>query len=278
MQEESVNEYRKYGFKKVKVVKIESYLRGDLAERIEAFRGRELPGFLNFSLFTRLMGEYVNLWAEPVEKFRASVSKALLFASEKFIKEDAMTKNFTRLSCRLVEEIQAFVGEQDVDAIEKLKQLRYMELLPSTENHYLWDTINKIRNDRSASKIMSMTSDHEGFVSKDSVIAMLKSDLGNQSNESAEVDDTIDFLAAYWKLAVKRFIDTASMIIASTYTRPECVKLVEYRLTNELVSKDPESLVRMFRQDESIKRRREELVLTIDRLEQAKKRMDRGFD
>ena len=42
------------------------------------------------------------------------------------------------------------------------------------------------------------------YVLKSSVIAMMKSDLGNDSNESQEVQDMIDMLAAYWKLAAKR--------------------------------------------------------------------------
>jgi hypothetical protein len=303
------NTYRESGFTASKIIKLTSYFRGDLAENIEAHRGRELPGFLNFSLFTRLMGEYVSLWADPIEKFRATVSKSLLTACVKFIESDARTKNFPILSDRLIEEAKAFVEEQDAFAIENLRLLMYNELLPSTENHYLMDTINKIRNERYTKKIKDLSSptDHEGFITKDAVIALLKSDLGNDSNESQEVDDTIDILSAYWKLAAKRYIDSAvsiypfalhshacnltpcsslasyprsqSMVVASTYTHPECVELIEKKLTTEIVyNDDADILVRMFRQDFSIQRRREELEATINRLETAKKRMDKGFD
>ena len=39
--------------------------RADLAARIERGRGRELPGFMSFDVFSALIAEYMQLWEEP---------------------------------------------------------------------------------------------------------------------------------------------------------------------------------------------------------------------
>ena len=258
------DDYTTNGYKMAKVVKIQPHFRGELAERMENFRGRELPGFLNFTLFAKIMGEYVSLWTAPAEKFRASVSKALLQAGKTFIENEERAKNFPSLTSRLVDEVEAFVAEADDTARSDLDSLIHRELLPSTENHYLFDTINKIRNERITNKVNKLSDP----VTRSAIIAMLKSDIGNESNESAEVQDMIDILSAYWKLAVKRYIDSAAQVVASTYSRPEVIENLEKHLVTKFM--DDGRLVSFFRVDAATKRNREELESTIERLEKAK--------
>ncbi|GMI50605.1 hypothetical protein ScalyP_jg4265 [Parmales sp. scaly parma] len=263
-QRDVASGYTTNGYKMAKVVKIQPHFRGELAERMENFRGRELPGFLNFTLFAKIMGEYVSLWTAPAEKFRASVSKALLQAGKTFIENEERAKNFPSLTSRLVDEVEAFVAEADDTARSDLDSLIHRELLPSTENHYLFDTINKIRNERITNKVNKLSDP----VTKSAIIAMLKSDIGNESNESAEVQDMIDILSAYWKLAVKRYIDSAAQVVASTYSRPEVIENLEKHLVTKFMDND--RLVSFFRVDAATKRNREELESTIERLEKAK--------
>ena len=76
---------------------------------------------------------------------------------------------------------------------------------------------HKIRNDRTEKQIMAISdavvydytkSVVKGHVKKTEVTAMLKSTFsGNTSHESQEVQDMLDMLSAYWKVAAKRYID-----------------------------------------------------------------------
>jgi hypothetical protein len=268
--------YPDYGFTECEILARASYFRADIAKKIDTFRGRELPGFLNFALFSKIMQEYVQRWAGPAETFRAAVSASFVAAAGLLIKRE--TETHPALQSRLITDVTAFVESADTLATERLDQLIYTELLPSTENHYLWDTLNKIRDQRVTKKVEEMSTIKDGWVDKKAVLALLKSDLGNESNESAEVTDMIDMLSAYWKLAVKRYIDEAAMVIASTYTRPECIVRLQSKLDEHVLSTDPDRLVQLFRQNPALQRRRQQLTDTITRLSNAKSRIDAGFD
>ena len=147
-----------------------------------------------------------------------------------------------------------------------------------TENHYLWDTINKIRNERTAKKIDGLAPDPNDQslvrVSKATLKAMLNSDIGNDSNESQEVQDMIDMLGAYWKLASKRYIDAVCMTVTNAYTSPQRVNDLEERLNRALVTGiDESALERMFAPDAKRERTRAEKLRLLAAMEAARARI-----
>ena len=151
-------------------------------------------------------------------------------------------------------------------------------MMPMTENHYLWDTINKIRDDRTAQKIDGLATDpnDEGYVkvSKAALKKMLESDVGNDSNESQEVQDMIDMLGAYWKLASKRYIDAVCMTVTNAYTSPQRVNDLEERLNRALVTGiDESALQRMFAPDQKRERTRVEKLAILAAMEAARARI-----
>ena len=165
--------------------------RGDLVTRIEEGRGRELPGFMSFHVFTLLVSDFVTLWKAPTECFHKTLHDALTAAAELAIDSHA---GLPPLAKRLKSELSAHLEASCSEAQERLGRLLEQEMRPCTENHYLWDTINKLRNERLESKIDGLATKvgEPEFVRKVDVIAMLKSDVGNDSNESQEVQDMID--------------------------------------------------------------------------------------
>jgi len=157
---------------------------------------------------------------------------------------------------------------------KRLEKLLEPENLPSTENHYLFDTINKIRNKRMADKIKALPNQGgAGCVNKDTIIAMLQSNIGNDSNESQEVQDMIDFLAAYWKLAMKRYVDEVCMVVTDSFTAPGRIDEIETKLAEAVLSTDDQSLERLFRMERHIERRRLELEDTRTKMVAARKRI-----
>jgi len=261
------------GGKRVKITKVKFCFRDALAARIENGRGRELPGFMSFAVFTDVMAEHVRQWKTPTDTFRCALKEALLKITSMLVDEAA--KFWPALSDKMKAELSKYVRGIDAKAAGKLHDLLSQELVPATENHYLYDTINKIRNDRIAAKLQGMNTTHEGFVRKDDVFTMLKSTVGDDSNESQEVQDMIDYLAAYWKVAAKRYIDVASMIIGDTFTSPKIVDEIDKQLGNLLLAAEDADIEALLKQSAQRQRRRSELIAKRDKMREAKERIDK---
>ena len=146
------------------------------------------------------------------------------------------------------------------------------EEVPSTENHYLFDTLNKIRNDRLVAKIDAL-GPGEDTSTKEAVKAMLRSTIGDESNESQEVQDMIDYLSAYWKLAMKRYVDNVVQVVANTYTTQDVVSKMEAGVSDAMHDKDDDQLKQLFRQNPERERRRAELKSTLSIMRAAKERL-----
>jgi len=151
-------DYESQGFTEVKVIRMTSYFRADLAERIERGRGRELPGFMSFDDFSALIAEYMQLWEEPTAAFQTTVADALKDAAVSMVLKH--TSQLPELTDALTRLVKAEVSTMATEATGQLGKLLLPEMtMPSTENHYLFDTLNKIRNDRVAKKIKELADD-----------------------------------------------------------------------------------------------------------------------
>lgn len=198
----------------VEGVSIHDEYRRKLCTQIEEQRSRELPGFMSWHLFCSLVCNYVEKWRAPTFAFQQAVRESTVNATRTFIQH---AEHFPHLHAKMDALLDAYFEDTIHAATSQLDRLLNVEKAPSTENHYLWDTINKIRNDRMEKQIMAMSdalvydasrTQVKNYVKKTEVTAMLKSTLsGNTSNESQEVQDMLDMLSAYWKVAAKRYID-----------------------------------------------------------------------
>ena len=258
------------------------YYRGDLAKKIASRRGRELPGFMNFKVFTSLMTDYVGLWKEPTALYRESVKELM-----STIVQSLTTKHsqpFSQLEKWVNVILQDFFKRNYEQLVVRLDKLLEQECSPSTENHYLWDTINKIRNERTRKKIEAMADPQVythnrtsliGYVKKTEVIALLQSTMdGNASNESQELQDMIDMLSAYWKLARKRYVDNVGQTITDLFTSPDLLKRLQTELAEKIIGLGEEGLTGLFIQNKQIQIQRLRLDEQIKTMEQAKTRLD----
>jgi hypothetical protein len=173
--------YKEHGWIEAEVINSTSF-RADLAARIERGRGRELPGFMSFDVFSALIAEYMQLWEEPTAAFQTTVATALETAAVSTVLKH--TSQLPELTDALTQLVTSQISTMTTEATQQLDKLLLPEMtMPSTENHYLFDTLNKIRNDRVAKKIKELADD-SGNVKADQVLAMLQSTIGNDSNES----------------------------------------------------------------------------------------------
>ena len=67
------------------VVRVDPNFRSDLAKRIEKARGRKLPGFMNFDVFSTLVCECLQCWERPTLKFQHTMDEALKDFSESVV-------------------------------------------------------------------------------------------------------------------------------------------------------------------------------------------------
>eukprot|EP00729_Bicosta_minor_P022546 gene22546-20645_t len=270
--------YSKSGFTKGKVVELTKYFRGDLVELIEQQRGRELPGFMSFGIFSTLMAGYTKLWIEPTEVFRAHASEALFTAAAAFV-EDGMGTIAPFMQQKTIADLRTHIEVLDQVAKKRLEHLQKGELLPSTENAYLQETISKVRADRIVRMVKELpNSDGPKSVSRQSVVDMLKSRVGNTGDDSQEVQDMIDMLSSYWQLSMKRYCDEVGIVITDVYTSLPALAGLERMISDALlIDCDDEQLKQLFRQNTHVERQRIELEATRTRLACAKDRIEQGI-
>ena len=158
---------------------------------------------------------------------------------------------------------------------ERLNSLHVQELHPSTKNHYLWDTITKIRNARMERKVSAVFNGH-GTASREAVLAMLKVEEG-RGNEAEEVQAMTDMLSAYSKLAVKRYIDEVGMALRHEMTSAERIEKMVSALEHYMHGQEPEQLKCLFEPNKLTKKKRDNLVATVGRLQKAQARMNQGI-
>lgn len=271
----SYHDYSKDGFKQAKISRVDPYFRGELKEKIAASRGHELPGFLSFGVFKALMASYTSLWEPAAKEFQQDLSSSVRKAGLHFL--DAHVRGYVRNS-RLLQtfskEFELFMGNLDTSTAKEISNVLEREIhRPLTMNHYLWDNINKLRDKRMLNKLNKLTTNEEGMISKDLIVQALKSDVGNDSNESQEVDDMLDMLKSYWKLAKKRFVDDICGIVCDAYTSATFLKNVVQAVDGVVSGLEDSRLQSLFKEQDALITKRADLQKKIERLEDALERI-----
>lgn len=257
---------------------VESYFMGDLKKQIGLHQGRELPGFMNFTVFKHETASYINDWKPGSESLRLSVANAIEAAGLHFF--DVHTQgqsNADMIKDRLSSAFENFIVKASADATAKMEIVLYQETqIPLTVNHYLWDTINKLRDERLLEKldILPTKGDDDDLLSAAAVVAALKSDVGNDSNESQEVNDMIDMLKSYCKLAMERYVDGMCAIVSRVYTSDACLDAMAEHLDKELVSGlDDVKVQGLFEEPSALLAKRRRMKEIVERLSLASQRL-----
>ena len=109
------------------------YYRGDLAKKMKAHRGRELPGFLSFDVFTSVMCGYVNEWKTPSDLLCESALRILGASIHAAIEgETEAFPAFGKAAMRVCNEHRAKIQEK----MKALLDTRFrQESVPATQNH-----------------------------------------------------------------------------------------------------------------------------------------------
>lgn len=190
---------------------------------------------------------------------------------------DVIAKDWPRLADKMLSEVDAQLLETELATAKKLKKLLELENLPCTENPNFIDTVNNIRNHRLKATIDVMKT-REGTITVQNALKLMKSDLVDFSNNSKAVQDMIDVLSSYWKVASKRIIDGVVMVLIEAYASKNHIANIGKRLLDDIaLSSDGERLQNLFVEPPRKKARREELMETEARMRNAQDRLRQGF-
>lgn len=271
--------YAAHGCTRINVTHIPDF-RTVLLGRIDLNRGRELPGFMNFGVFRSEMAKFLQCWKLPMISFGADVSDAFTRTAAHLLEKQVDRHGHAPFLLQgLLDVLESHMKDANSEAEKRLGNLLEQETRhPMTQNHYFWDTIHGIRDERMMERLNGLGPDEFGKVDKEVVAKMLKSDLGVLSNESQEVTEMLDVMKAYWTVAMKRFVVEAAMIVTDVYTGKECAENMTKKLTSSLVlGMDDEEVQALFQETPSVVSKRRGLMEKQRRLKDAERRVNSGI-
>eukprot|EP01038_Epipyxis_sp_PR26KG_P015387 gene15387-20750_t len=196
-------------------------VRKDNKELIDLMRKKQsfdLPCFLNATLFAKICSDYIkkdwiplcqNLIEHPLKIFHDLLAHIL---------ESILPKEFKYFKDAVSKRVEKVYQEVSKSLDNKMKDLTKVQDKPYTQNHYLFEIINKQRNKVLLQRVQCSlkASFPDGTGSIDSIVANVQAIF--QANEAKSCDEHIAeemslILDAYGKVASKRIIDDLPMII-----------------------------------------------------------------
>ncbi|KAM3528108.1 hypothetical protein MY4038_006066 [Beauveria bassiana] len=188
---------------------------------IQRVRGKELPGMFNPMVVTELFKELSSPWSKIAESHVQKVWEAVRLSLSHLVTHIADTTTVKAILTRVFEPKLDFLRKALYEKLSGLlKPHQNGHLI--TYNHYFTATLQNIRRERERSRVMalftkefgqiSMSSktivsrsiDFEGFV--DRLVLPQEPDMDHFS-----ACEAIDFLDAYYKVALKRFVDDVAV-------------------------------------------------------------------
>lgn len=181
-----------------------------LKKRIEDNRTNDLPCFLSASVFNSIVAELVaEGWTPLCLSLLEDRKAAHMKLMQRAVALATASNRFPALASMLLHKAERVVDEAFAQAEAEVGLS--METFPYTQNHYLFDTIAKMRNDKLKNKILKMVAGKtEGI---ENIVAAAFNDVEKMSMEDHIAQEMQVVLNAYGKVAAKRVIDNVPMII-----------------------------------------------------------------
>lgn len=236
----------------------------------EMSRGTELPGTVNPAVLETLFRQQATQWKPIAQKYLTRIDKAVLRYLQKSSR-DLITDDSTR---RLVDErIDGAISKTRETADAQLDQLVKDEMdgFLITMNNYFTENLDKNRRARQLIKLKKQGESLKSHKADGGDEASYLNDLIREvhlSNDRSAVHDIHDTLEAYYKVAVKRFIDNVVIQVTERYYLGETGPLKFFSPAYIGGLKD-EELSRLAGESEMTTKARNGLVTLLSKLEEA---------
>ncbi|KAJ1460259.1 P-loop containing nucleoside triphosphate hydrolase protein [Pelagophyceae sp. CCMP2097] len=256
-----------------------------LTTEMNAFRGRELPGFTNSQVFYGFMVQNIEEWRPHVDGCRMRYIAAARQVSEALVYR--LAPNYPALAAELRVKSHCLMDDFGDKVQTKLDDVFAKESDPYTTNESMLELINAIRNRNfdvamqavvRAAPPAPFDADGNGGGDAGVMQAHVKRQLGkwymqtHGVNTTSKVEDMCTLLQAYWDVATKRLVDNVCMTLEHDFTAKLLNELeaAAFLYAAELGAPDKAlDLERLFREDPTILEARRLALGKKTRIEQA---------
>ncbi|KAH6892580.1 P-loop containing nucleoside triphosphate hydrolase protein [Thelonectria olida] len=209
-------------------------------------RGCELPGTFNPLIIGEMFADQCKPWRELAEKSVAIVVSAARATLLAILEHGADIKTAEGLRLALVEpkivELEALVQSKLTELLEP-----HTEGHPITYNHYLTENVQKAQQARHERQIESAVAQFFPPTSSNPIVkaellkAVVKSTEPNMETYASNM--AIDLMQAYYKVALKKFIDDVSVLAIERCLIQKLPSTMSLDTVCDLTDKDVHRLV-----------------------------------
>ena len=269
----------RYEAKNIRVAKVSNRFLTTVEDRLKRQRGRVMTGFLNWPVFKAYAKEQVEEWETPLQTATDTLVSNAAAALAQFVDAHPEVSRYPEIAPKFKRALAEAHRRVEARVRNELKELLNKESVPSTESHYLYDTLNKIRGQRLLDDLKSVFEpDGTNTYTDKQVITQLErvvsACVGNRSNEEQEAQEMVDMLRTYWKVAAqKRFVDNVRQSW-DTYFVGALLTACEAQLATLLGLSDA-TLAHLLVESPVLTKRRTELKERVARLTKAQEEYTR---
>ncbi|KAK3618030.1 hypothetical protein LTR22_026516 [Elasticomyces elasticus] len=189
----------------------------EVRELMRVSRGCELPGTFNPLVVGELFSEQCQPWKNHVKETKDCIfeaARSAMVAIVDYIAVEETADGLVRLIGQGMDKLK-----QDLD--RKLDEILrpHFEMHPITYNHYLTDNVQKAQSRRRRRKIETVLRKEFGDLNAQDYNAIEPLHLLNLLDDDIEADMenygsdlAVDYMEAYYKVALKKFIDDFSVL------------------------------------------------------------------
>ncbi|KAG6012454.1 hypothetical protein E4U54_007525 [Claviceps lovelessii] len=191
----------------------------EVKDLMKRSRARELPGTFNPLMIGELFADQCQPWTNLAAEAGTRILKAVDEVTLAIVEHITVKETATAI---------LYILKSGTDKLKKELAEKFKELLephldghPITYNHYLTDTVQKVQGKRRRNQLEQELKDLTGCKSFDNEpeCEIDPSELLNRLERRMEVDMerfgselAIDYMEAYYKVAMKKFIDDISVL------------------------------------------------------------------
>ncbi|KIH86345.1 hypothetical protein SPBR_08141 [Sporothrix brasiliensis 5110] len=181
-------------------------------------RGRELPGTFNPLVVGDLFRDQCKNWGRLADECTESVLQSCFAAVAATLRHITVQDTAEKILQSRINPAMTTLKKDMADATDRLLAANITGH-PVTYNHYLTETVQKVQNDRlraSLSNVLCSYSRDDGMTIPHSTIETLLDKLLRATEPDMQrvaASNAIDYMEAYYKVALKSFIDNVSVLV-----------------------------------------------------------------
>lgn len=241
-----------------------------ILDLITAHRPYALPVFVNNELFESIVSESIEeQWAAPSLQLVDDLSSILSKTVKNRIKEDINLQRFPRLLAYMVHKVEEVIERLTIETRHEVTHFVETEKKPYSQDHYLFENVAKMRSKYLKDELVKLLKPVPGqlgeSIQKDSAVKIVENVFERNQKKSVDqhmAEEMMHVLAAYGKVALKRFCDRVPMVCSDGM-----LLCFEEKINDELSQVSDRELEKLLTAPSDEQERRQRLKLQLQTLE-----------